>query len=463
MVVVAGLCSACSQDTSQTADVNQNLTRQPPSPQKRMGSHAPSRIVAGGPGLEDDQIAADTLLEVNPSTGASNVSDGGGVLGRQASGNTLGIDTLPNFTSTFYFPGIIESLYGDFAQYTWAYTMMGRPPFGQSSSEHTTVIDAPIIPVIVDLRNADGSPRFLPGPNGTQIPMILDGTQYVDPVLKSPIFQNTKYSSSERGTQFPDAVHRAQFFRMAEDDWHTRLNPVVKPARRLVLIRGTYRFSADATGHLRFVMVDQNAFANAMFPPTPDDTSTLVGGAENSGDMKTTDMTTFLFPDTYLGDVSTGDCCVLGFHTYDVEPGNAVNNWREKHYVMNYSSWITPGLFGGGFSDITALSHEISETFSDPFVANATPIWLAPNGLCQANLESGDVIEGLANATYPMTMNGYTYHPQNEALLQWFAGQSPSSAIGHAYSYPDQTVVTSAAVSQAPGCSGPASFARTRP
>lgn len=68
--------------------------------------------------------------------------------------------------------------------------------------------------------------------------------------------------------------------------------------------------------------------------------------------------------------------------------------------------------------DITAVSHELAESFADPFVNNATPIWVAPNGLCQNNLESGDVIEGVPNATFPMTMNGYTYHPQNEALLR---------------------------------------------
>ena len=68
---------------------------------------------------------------------------------------------------------------------------------------------------------------------------------------------------------------------------------------------------------------------------------------------------------------------------------------------------------------------------------------MAPNGNCQNNLESGDVIEGLPNATFPMTMDGFTYHPQNEALLQWFAFESPSSAIGGAYSYPDTTILSS--------------------
>jgi hypothetical protein len=57
-------------------------------------------------------------------------------------------------------------------------------------------------------------------------------------------------------------------------------------------------------------------------------------------------------------------------------------------------------------------------------------------------LEVGDVIEGLSQGVYPVTMNGRTYHPQNEALLQWFEFQSPSSALGGAYSYPNQNTLT---------------------
>ena len=67
-------------------------------------------------------------------------------------------------------------------------------------------------------------------------------------------------------------------------------------------------------------------------------------------------------------------------------------------------------------------------------------------------LETGDVIEGLPNAAYLITLKGVTYHPQNEALLQWFAGQTPSSAIGGAYSYPDKSVLTAASKSQKFGC-----------
>ena len=148
---------------------------------------------------------------------------------------------------------------------------------------------------------------------------------------------------------------------------------------------------------------------------------------------------------------------MLGFHSYDFEPGDAGKKKPEKRYVMNYSSWISPGLFSGGFEDVTALSHEIAELYNDPFVVsdgihNLTPWWLAPFGLCDHVLETGDVLEGLPNATFPMTMNGMTYHPQNEALLPWFEFESPSSALGGAYSYPDTTVLPHLSAPQLPGC-----------
>jgi len=62
------------------------------------------------------------------------------------------------------------------------------------------------------------------------------------------------------------------------------------------------------------------------------------------------------------------------------------------------------------------------------------------------------VIEGLTKATFPITMNGFTYHPQNEALLQWFEFQQPSDALGGAYSYPDTTVLTGPSAPQKANC-----------
>jgi hypothetical protein len=105
--------------------------------------------------------------------------------------------------------------------------------------------------------------------------------------------------------------------------------------------------------------------------------------------------------------------------------------------------------------DVTALSHEVSETFNDPFVDNATPSWQFPaqpanSKVCQGNLETGDPVEVLPTATIPVFIRErnsvFTYHPQTEALLQWFEMGATSNAIDRAFSYPDETALQKSAV-----------------
>lgn len=348
-----------------------------------------------------------------------------------------GVDSLVNFTGHFEEAGVY--LDGS-PHHIWEYSMVGNSP----AHGRTTTYNAPIVPVTIDLRNFDGSPRFV---NGHRL--ISSPDAFVQPVLNSPVFSSTNFTSSDVPTQISDAIQKAEFGNHARPDWHTLLNPVVKRERTMVLIRGTYRFALNSDGTCcLFVLVDINTFQNKLFPPTaPPDNSTVMGAAEVAGDITTKDISTFLFPNTYLyfnGDPN--QCCVLGFHSFDFEPGDASNGNQTRFYVMNYSSWTTPGLFGTAFADVTALSHEMAELYNDPFVAfdnlhNVTPWWLSPNGNCQDNMEVGDVIEDLPNATFPITMNGYTYHPQNVALLPWFEFAKNSFAINNAYSYPDETVL----------------------
>jgi hypothetical protein len=88
---------------------------------------------------------------------------------------------------------------------------------------------------------------------------------------------------------------------------------------------------------------------------------------------------------------------------------------------------------------------------NDPIGSNAVnPPWQFPGSTnCQGNLEVGDPIEVLPDSlvAYPVTMNGFTYHPQNIALFQWFAQVSPSNAIDGAYSYPNESALTSPSTS----------------
>jgi hypothetical protein len=67
-------------------------------------------------------------------------------------------------------------------------------------------------------------------------------------------------------------------------------------------------------------------------------------------------------------------------------------------------------------------------------------------------MEVGDVIENLPDGVFAETQNGFTYHPQNIALMQWFDTGQPSNALDGAFSYPDESVLTSAATFQNVKC-----------
>jgi hypothetical protein len=357
------------------------------------------------------------------------------------------IDSIPNWNDHYFAQGFDAN---GKPNREWYINMVGNPP----QMGGTTVINSPLQPVNVELDDAAGHLRIIGGH-----PLISPATPFVAPTLGSPVFSDALYSSGPAPTQFSDAIQRAQFFNHPmKPDYHTLLNP--QPIAPLTVhIRQpatcptgphsagcNYSFSLNSDGTCcRFILVEINAFLNGLAGAVVTDI--------NGNVITTKDISTFLFPNTFLYFGNTNDCCVLGFHTYFFEPGSD----PEKRWVLNYSSWITPGLFGPAFQDITALSHEIAETYNDPFVVsdgvhNLTPWWLSPNGNCQDALETGDVVEGLANATFPVVLNGLTYHPQNEALLQWFEFLTPSDALGGAYSYPNTSLLTHVSAPQKANC-----------
>jgi len=420
-------------------------------------------------GLAQDN---DAITQVNPSSNRAThqqVTPRGHTNGMSdARHGITDIDSLVNFNGRFDAQGFDGNGNPNFK---WYINTVGNPP----AMGGTTIINAPIVPVSIDMRNADGSLRYVSIQGGIHTcddnnltpdckRLFFDVTPFVEPTVESPVFATTSFSSSPDPTQITDAIQRAEHFNDAKPNWHTLLNPSVKTTRSMVLKRGTYLFSLNPDGSCcQFVEVAPGAFVNALFPsgvppftPGTPDGNTPVGAAEFAGDITTKDMSTFLFPATYLP--VGGGFFVIGFHSYDFEPGDASNGNRERRYVLNYSSWIKPGFFHNpSFLDVTATSHEIAETFNDPFVAsdgihNIVPWWFSA-GNCQDNLEVGDVIEGLPNATQAITMpNGITYHPQNEALLQWFEFQSPSSAIDGAYSYPNESTLPALSPVEKAGC-----------
>lgn len=391
-------------------------------------------LAAGGASLPaganpDGSVAPDILKSASvhfPAMGTKGQGDGRSF---KANRGVPGIDSLVNFTSQFSAPGVDPN--GN-PQTVWPFAMVGRPP--QTGAE--TDFRAPIVPVVLDLLDQNGN-----------IVLEDDPTPFVQPVLQSPIFTPAEWLSGF--TQFNDAEMRSQFFRVMDEGYHNVLFPQVATTRHMPIPFGKYVFARNPDGSCcLFVLVDENTFVNGLFPQTsPVTNATPVGAAELAHEITTKDISTFLFKDVYLFEGTPANCCVLGFHTFDEEPGDAHNGNLPKIFVTIYASWITNGLFTN-LEDISALSHEMGETFNDPFGNNITPWWLSQdpfsgNFQCQDLLEVGDVVEVLSsNPIFAKQVNGRTFHPQNLALLQWFEFLSPSNSQQKAYSFPDETTLT---------------------
>ena len=371
-------------------------------------------------------VVSDLIEEDSGTSGPSSIKGNPGGL--------PGILSVPNFTRSFTFGG------QDFP-----YTMMGNDP----SLGHKTIVPTKFIAVSLELQNADLVTT-------TTVPV----GEFEQPTLNSPNFQRFKYEHEGEPVQFGDAIQRAEFFSTMKENWHTELSPVnivdrvtIHVPRFVTVIRRingvntpvqarTYFTGLAPDGHTFVLLL--NLFFNQQL-------GIIMNNEINAGNATTDALNTLLLPNTFLFSlganpgVAPGGCCTLGFHTFFFDPSaDPTPVW-----LTIFASWTSPDLFGGGTADVTPLSHEISETFNDPFLNNIVPVWQFPGipGACQDNLETGDPVEVLANTVFPVTLKNkgqeFTYHAQTEALLQWFAHTVPSDAIHGAYSYPDLTALQS--------------------
>ena len=407
--------------------------------------------------IANRQLPATTLLKMKPQHPSQNLKGYGTTKNAgvhpAVSAGIPGIDSIVNWSGEFESPGYDSN--GN-PQSVWPYTMVGNSP----QSGQSAFISAPVVPVTVQLLGPDGSVALTFGPDG----------KVIDAALGSPEFVPNFYTNGVG--QFNDQMMRAEFANVlngwAGEAWHTILFPKLRKARTIkvpyLTAGGTpaWYYFTNAAGQPVLSAIDDATFGNLLFPATyPFDSSTPVGAAELAGDITTHDLSTFLFNNTVLfSGGSINNCCVLGFHSYDYEPGIPKNGDLPRLYVLNYSTWISPGLFLFGFGDMTPWSHEMAETFNDPFDNNVTPWWLSVDpftgaGNCQNDLEVGDVVEVLDSLNPVSTIpgNGLTYHPQNVALFPWFASESPSPARLGAYSFPDETTLLSLSPGPLlPGC-----------
>jgi hypothetical protein len=171
-----------------------------------------------------------------------------------------------------------------------------------------------------------------------------------------------------------DAVQRAEFFNSMKPDWHTFLKPrVAAPLTMRIrqapgcptgpnLAGCNYAFDINADGSCcSFILVENDTFLAALLD--------LANADIASGVITTKDITTALLPNTFsfFGDLT--NCCVLGGHTYLVDP----NSDPERRWVVNYSSWVSQNSFVVQplqTVDIGVVSHEMTEIYNDPFLAS---------------------------------------------------------------------------------------------
>ncbi len=371
-----------------------------------------------------------------PNGAAGNKADHDG-LPHNPGGNIPGLLTVPTFAGAFAAQG------GPSAGKVFPYIMIGNNPQMGGRTE----IAAKITTVSLNLLN-------VPAGFSASVPFSFE-----DLFTDSPNFEEADYTSGHH-IQFGDAVQRAEFFNTKGEDWHTVLEPNV-----------VNRVTIDIPRHVQVQLPDGSIVTVQSYfvGHAPDGTEfiellDLVFQAlyfnQAVNDIIANNYTTDAFnmqawPNTYLFSIdNTGKILpglVLGFHNYIFDSSQT----PQPRWIFAFSSWISPGLFGPGFQDVTALSHETSEALNDPFGNNAVPRWQFPlqpatSKACQGNLETGDPVEVLPNATVNITLKErhevFTYHPQTEALLQWFEMGATSDAIGGAFSYPNTTALTQSAV-----------------
>jgi chitinase len=314
------------------------------------------------------------------------------------------IFSVPHFSGSFVSQGK-----------AYPFTIVGAKP----QSNGTTEVPVQIIPISLFFE------EFV---DESGAPIVLDPGPIVSRVQSSPNFRSAQYATGM--TQFADAVQRAQFYGAAGKEWHTLLGaPQILKPLRIAVPRGDAKVYRNPSTGVLYAIVDTDFFLSQL--------NTMIQMANLAPDALSIALTSnvFLAPQKDIK-----KCCVLGFHTsFDV------GEMAQVKFIQTFiwASWVEQGILGSGLADVTPMSHEISEWMNNPFGGNAVPMWQVPNSSgCQSNLETGDPLALMPNAGYPVLIDGFTYHPQNQVLMQWFQRGAASDAFESAFSFPDQSLMT---------------------
>jgi len=316
--------------------------------------------------------------------------------GTAPSGSTAAITTVPHWSSSFSFGGI-----------SYAFNMVGTSPF---TTNITTTIPTVIQPITFTFA---GGVSISPPTTA---------------LVNSPIFKSTTFPT---GTgQFLDVFQRANFAKPVATNtaYHLHLGtPTVKSLMSVAVPRSAGVSAVTTTG--RTVGLLDIAFLEGFL------NNLIAAGQYSPGSL-----VIFLVGNVFEYEINTNNCCIGGFHSATSEALNQVVSFM-------FTAYNQSGIFSGGVQDIAITSHEVAEWANDPLGTNIVPAWGQPaqnTSICASDvLEVGDAIEAFSTPTFTVTLNGVTYHPQDEAFFSWFAHQSPSIGAGGRYSYVSPSKLTS--------------------
>jgi hypothetical protein len=386
---------------------------------------------------QDNQVDGNGLIKIQPGAGLRQLHY------RPAPGSTLGTAPLGTTTATSSsttplqtWTGTISSTAdGSQAATTYTYTMVGQMP---TPTAGTTVIPTVLIPVRLNFKYSRKA-IYVFDPNVTDSGCLGSSTATAL-TQGSPLFNNYDYNlnGTDVGTtQYVDAFQRANFWTnpdgspnvSSNPNYHTLLGTLSgapgvstlaeqsvtvtssdfgNPNGAVYVASGTCGSNTGYTNHAGYFGVMNINY----WDPVAQSLLTNLKIQPNT-------FAIFLFYNAVLSNgnpTNQNNCCILGYH-------NAFGTSSQTYAVAEFTE---QNIFQG-VQDITAMSHEVGEWMDDPLLTNKTPAWFNGTLTCQTLLEVGDPLDGTSFS--PVTMNGFTYNPQELAFFSWFFDENPSRGV----------------------------------
>jgi hypothetical protein len=289
---------------------------------------------------------------------------------------------------------------------------VGGSGTGYSGPPSPVIIDAVVIPVIVQIFSQNGSLAIF---DPTK-PNSCDGGSSAEYRFRnSPLVvdSNLHFNGVDVGSvQYIDGFMKAQF-------WHLEGNlPAYSNHINWSFAKAV---TAGTVGLTEVAKCGQlGVISKASWVS---ETNLLISYLQSNGIISPTKFAVFLLENVVTSGNNPptfpANCCTLGRHG---STGSPVQTYAWMEYD-------TSGLFSGAH-DISVSTHEVGEWMSDPLGTNATPAWgnIGQVSGCSKVYEVGDPLSGTEMPV--MHLNGYDYHAQELAFFSWFFFANGASSVG---------------------------------